>query len=221
MFSCRRRLFGLQNSPYAESLANFPCDSNAFLDFGKVRHHSMACGLLATGTFATENRGDMWLRFVVLSRSREGVQTGGASRSGLVVPFFLFFSFLVIFWDFPDLSGILPICPGIVQGFSRFVLFLFLDLFTAPTRNSPESVRDTIWNFPEKGGNAPGLETPLVELLPNLECPKWRFKIWGLSKSEEIWGKGLYPPFSGFVRVFLVIRKQNETTDTNKTKTNW
>ena len=40
-----------------------------------------------------------------------------------------------------------------VRGFSRFVLFLFLGLLRAPTRNSPERVRDTIWTFPEKSGN--------------------------------------------------------------------
>ena len=39
-----------------------------------------------------------------------------------------------------------------VRGFSRFVLFLFLGLLRAPTRNSPERVRDTIWTFPEKSG---------------------------------------------------------------------
>ena len=47
-----------------------------------------------------------------------------------------------------------------VRGFSRFVLFLFLGLLRAPTRNSPERVRDTIWTFPEKSGKNPGLETP-------------------------------------------------------------
>ena len=47
-----------------------------------------------------------------------------------------------------------------VPGFSRFVLFVFLGLLTAPTRNSPERVRDTIRTFPEKCGKAPGLETP-------------------------------------------------------------
>ena len=64
------------------------------------------------------------------------------------------------FWDFPDFSGIFPICPGALREFSRFVLFLFLGLLTAPTRNSPERVRDTIWTFPEKSGKPPGLETP-------------------------------------------------------------
>ena len=47
-----------------------------------------------------------------------------------------------------------------VRGFSRFALFLFLGLLRAPTRNSPERVRDTIWTFPEKSGKHPGLETP-------------------------------------------------------------
>ena len=64
------------------------------------------------------------------------------------------------FWDFPDFSGIFPICSGMVRVFSRFVLFLFLSLLRAPTRNSPERVRDTIWTFPEKSGKHPGLETP-------------------------------------------------------------
>ena len=58
------------------------------------------------------------------------------------------------------ISGIFPICSGTVRGFSRFVLFLFLGLLRAPTRNSPERVRDTIWTFPEKSGKHPGLETP-------------------------------------------------------------
>ena len=64
------------------------------------------------------------------------------------------------FCPFPDFFGIVPICLEIVQGFSRFVLFLFLGLLTAPMRNSPERVRDTIWTFPEKSGKPPGLETP-------------------------------------------------------------
>ena len=49
---------------------------------------------------------------------------------------------------------------GMVRGFSRFVLFLFLGLLRAPTRNSPGRARDTIWTFPEKRGKPPGLETP-------------------------------------------------------------
>ena len=75
-----------------------------------------------------------------------GVSNGGVSRSGLVLPFVRFCPF----WDFPDFSGIFPICSGMVRGFSRLVPFLFLSLLRAPTRNSPERVRDTIWTRPEK-----------------------------------------------------------------------
>ena len=76
----------------------------------------------------------------------------GVFRSGLVLPL----SFFGTFRFFPDF----PICPGIVQGFPRLVLLLFLGLLTAPTRNSPERVRDTIRTFPENSGKPPGLETP-------------------------------------------------------------
>ena len=84
-----------------------------------------------------------------------GVSNGGVSRSGLFCP-----SFVVLFGDFPDFSGIFPICSGLVRGFSRFVLFLFLGLLRAPTRNSPERVRDIIWTFPEKSGKHPGWKPP-------------------------------------------------------------
>ena len=79
-----------------------------------------------------------------------GGSNGGVSRSGLVLPFL---SFFVLFWSFPNFSGIFPICSGMVRGFSWLVLFLFLGLLRAPTRNSPERVRDTIWTFPKKVGN--------------------------------------------------------------------
>ena len=79
---------------------------------------------------------------------------GGFKRGGF--PIWTCPSFFVPFcpfWDFPDFSGIFPICSGMVRGFSRFVLFLFLGLLRAPTRNSPERVCDTIWTFPKKVGN--------------------------------------------------------------------
>ena len=88
---------------------------------------------------------------------------GGFKRGGFPIwtcPSFLNFVLFCPFWDFPDFSGIFPICSAMVRGFSRFVLFLFLGLLRAPTRNSPESVRDAIWTFPEKSGKHPGLETP-------------------------------------------------------------
>ena len=83
-------------------------------------------------------------------------QPGGVSRSGVVLPFLSFLSFLGL----SRFSGIFPICSGMVRGFSRFVPFLFLSLLRAPTGNSPERVRDTIWTFPETIGKPPGLETP-------------------------------------------------------------
>ena len=79
---------------------------------------------------------------------------GGFKRGGF--PIWTCPSFFVLFcpfWDIPDFSGIFLICSGMVRGFSRFVLFLFLGLLRVPTRNSPERVRDTIWTFPKKVGN--------------------------------------------------------------------
>ena len=69
-------------------------------------------------------------------------------------------SFFVLFCPLGTFPGIFPICPGTLRGSSRLVLFLFLGLLSAPTRNSPERVRDTIWTIPGKSGKHPGLETP-------------------------------------------------------------
>ena len=93
--------------------------------------------------------------------SSRAAKRGGFKRGGF--PIWTCRSFFVLFctfWGFPDFSGIFPICSGMVRGFSRFVLFLFIGLLRAPTRNGPERVRDTIWTFPEKSGKPPGLETP-------------------------------------------------------------
>ena len=101
------------------------------------------------------NCGNAGLRVTLQSRAakRGGFQTGVFPDLDL--------SFLFCpFWDFPEFSGIFLICSGMVRGFSRFVLFLFLGLLRAPTMNSPERVRDTIWTFPETSGKPPGLETP-------------------------------------------------------------
>ena len=107
----------------------------------------------------------------------------GASRSGLVLPF-------CPFWDFPNFSGIFPICSGTLRGFSRFVPFLFLGLLRAPTRNSPERVRDTIWTFPEKSGKPPGWKPPCLASLKFyiqkgllFEAP---FKIFKLDRVETV-----------------------------------
>ena len=71
-----------------------------------------------------------------------------------------FFVLFCPFGTFPIFLGFPRFARGWSRGFSRFVLFLFLGLLRAPTRNSPERVRDTIWTFPEKSGKHPGLETP-------------------------------------------------------------
>ena len=74
--------------------------------------------------------------------------------SFLFCPFLSFLGLSRFFRDFPDLLGE---SPGIFPDSS---LFLFLGLLRAPTRNSPERVRDTIWTFPEKVGNPPVWKPP-------------------------------------------------------------
>ena len=108
-----------------------------------------------------------------------GVSNGGVSRSGLVLPFLQnfvlfcpFLSFFVVFcpfWDFPDFSRIFPNCSGMVRGFSRFVLFLFLGLLRAPTRNSPEGAATQSGPFPKKVGN-PGLASLKSRVLRFAPC---------------------------------------------------
>ena len=85
--------------------------------------------------------------------AKPGFQTGGGSRSGLVLPF-------LSFLGLSRFSGFSRFARGISGGFPDSSLFLILGLLRAPTRNSPERVRNTIWTFPEKSGNPPGLETP-------------------------------------------------------------
>ena len=93
----------------------------------------------------------------------------GVFQTGVFPDLDLSFLFVLFcpFWDFPDFSGIFPIWSGMVRGFSRLVLFLSLGLLRAPTRNSPERVRDTIWTVPEKSGKHPGLETPRFSFSQN------------------------------------------------------
>ena len=91
--------------------------------------------------------------YVCKSHKWGGFKRGGFPDLDLS---FLFLSFLGL----SRFSGIIPICSGMVRGFSRFVPFLFLSLLRAPTRNSPERVHDTIWTFPEKMGNPPVWKLP-------------------------------------------------------------
>ena len=90
------------------------------------------------------------------------------------------------------MSGIFPICSGMARGFSRFVPFLFFGLLRAPTGNSPERVRDTIWTFPEKCGKPPGLETPRFSLsqgsLANANAMAWDTQV--TTASQRMHGCG-------------------------------
>ena len=110
-----------------------------------------------------------------------GGSNGGASRSGFFCPSFPFFGTTKktrIFCPYrtPKIPrkegenarkkqatprrGKNKECSPMVPGFSRFVPFLFLGLLRAPTRNSPERVRDTIWSFPEKRWETPRFGNP-------------------------------------------------------------
>ena len=123
------------------------------------------CGIC--GDLAPSTRKSLAIAIVRFWCAKPFRQNSRAAKRGCFkrggIPIWTRPSFFVLFcpfWDFPDFSGIFPICSGMVRGFSRFVPFLFLGLLRAPTRNSPERVCDTIWTFPEKSGKHPGLETP-------------------------------------------------------------
>ena len=78
---------------------------------------------------------------------------GWAPRCGLVLADLSFVG-LSLFLG----RGIFPI---FVRGFSRIVLFLLVGLPSAPTRNIPERVRNTIRTFPAKDGRLPRFGKPL------------------------------------------------------------
>ena len=109
--------------------------------------------------------------------------------------------------SFPDFSGIFPICLGTLRVFSRFVLFLFLGLLTAPTRNSPERVRKGSATqsgpFPKKSGKPPGLASP-----------KQRYPETG-DRSK----KALSNPESGFYRTPFLAPKRFERTPVKSHRT--
>ena len=124
--------------------------------------------------------------WVGTSRDSQGPLNGAFPNLDLSFLLCLFLSFLGLFrffWDF-------PICPGTLRGFSRFVLFFFPGLLTAPTRNSPGKVCNTIWTFPEKSGNPPplGLASPKI---PGIWLRTWgslkrfRLKMLGGTSAER------------------------------------
>ena len=98
-------------------------------------------------------------RCLVGSLNSRAAKRGGFKRGGFPIWTCPSFSALFCpFWDFPDFfrdfPDLLRDSPGI------FPISPFPLSQPAPTRNSPERVRDTIWTFPEKSGKHPGLETP-------------------------------------------------------------
>ena len=120
-----------------------------------------------------------------------------------IPPVSFFVRFLSFLGQKTDKKGIFPICSGMVGGFSRFVLFLFLGLLRAPTRNSPERVRDTIWTFPEKKvGNTrvwkpPGLASLNSSCDTPLLTPLWL----------PLFGLGLPRIRGGVARCFAIADK--------------
>ena len=86
------------------------------------------------------------LRFFGTLSSRAG-RRGRFKRGGF--PIWTCPSFVVLFLSILGLSRFFRDFTDLFSGISRFVLFLFLGLLTAPTRNSPERVCNTIWTFPE------------------------------------------------------------------------
>ena len=120
---------------------------------------------------------------------------GGCKRSGFFCPFLSFLGLSRF------CSGIFPICSGMVRGFSRFVLFLFLGLLRAPTRNSPERVHDKFGPFPKKVGNTRVWKPHGLASLSNLGEPGAEV----LDLQKRSLGKGVLQkcPLSRLVRGLL------------------
>ena len=164
------------------------------------QNHAIPCGCGSDFYRSPTKSRDFWNPTQRAQRSR-AAKRGGFKRGGF--PIWTCPSFFVLFrpfWDFPDFSGIFPICSGMVRGFSRFVLFLFLGLLRAPTNNSPERVRDTICTFPEKSGKHPGLETPRFSFSQPKDQKHSRFRArLKISSENEIFERATHhgPTFCG------------------------
>ena len=144
---------------------------------------SHPCEVLLFGTFAPPSSAQAWerqckqnslierscnsgLRFWTAHFSRAAKRGGGGGYpiwtflAGRVLPFLSICPFLdlsiVFFRGFLFFPGF----SRFVRGLSRLVLFLFLGLLQAPTRNGPERVRNTIRTFPEKKWETPRFGTP-------------------------------------------------------------
>ena len=97
---------------------------------------------------------------------------GGFKRGGF--PISTGPSFFVLFWDFPDFSGIFPICAGMVRGFARFVLFLFLSLSEHLRGTVPKGSATQSGPFPKKVGNTRVWKHPGLACL-KLPSPRGQF----------------------------------------------
>ena len=94
--------------------------------------------------------------------TKTAAKRGGFKRGGF--PIWTCPSFFVLFcpvWDFPDFSGIFPICSGMDRGFSRCCPFpLSLGLFRVLRGTVPKGSTTQSGPFPKKVGNPPVWETP-------------------------------------------------------------
>ena len=147
------------------------------------------------------------LKYFSRAAKRGGFQTGGFPDLDLSFLFCPFLSFLGL----SRFSGIFPIY-GMVRRFSRVVLFLFLGLWRAPTRNSPERVRDTIWPFPKKVGNNrvwkhPGLAS--LKFLCKSHIGYMRNVFGVLFVMLSGWSADLY--LASFLGANLATRNKNRT----------
>ena len=124
----------------------------------------------------------------------------------------LFFVLFCPFSDFPDFSGIFQICPGTLYGFSRFVLLLFPVILTAPTRNSPERVHDTIWTFPEKKWKTPWFLKVFIPALILREA--------GVAKGPHRPNPTHIPTFPGIPGLALKSRRNSHSIPVNQGMTN-
>ena len=83
-------------------------------------------------------------------------QTGGFPDLGLS---FLFCPFRP-FWDFPDFSGIFPICSGMVRWSGDFPDSSFFSVYYKSTYEEEKGSATQSGPFPKKVGNAPVWKPP-------------------------------------------------------------
>ena len=112
----------------------------------------------------------------------------GALPDTMSLPIWTFF---VLFGTFPICSGISPICPAIVRGFSRFVPFpigrSINSTYEEQSRKGPRHNLD----LSRKNGKPPGLETPglaspkLLRLISNSAIALICFSLFFFEKKNK------------------------------------